>query len=628
MPIIFKRVVLFLLFSCFISFSQETIAYHKLYEKVRNIDLNKAKEYAEYAINFNDNIESDSLKAISFYNRSEIYFRYNLLKEARIDVDRAIALAIKGNNQTILCLSYIILGRIYREEIKYTESLKATEKALNIAEELENNFLLHKVLNRKARLLNRTKNEKQAIDILKSNIKNENFDNTDNKARSYSSLGGIYQKINKDSSIYYYNKALNIIKDENNEYLRTLIYFNLGDVYIQQENYPKGLENIKKSEKISLAISDDVGLYYTTGALATYYHNQKKYKRAIELYKKALSSYSKYVDRSEIAHMYWIFSEALYFDDQFKEGFLIQEKYMELKDSLFTVEKSKTFERLQTEYDVEKKNNQIAYLEEKQALEAKQRKLIIGLGGLVLFVLLLLVFLYRYRAKSQKVIRTQEKQLFLQEKEQLKQNEKLKRVEGYIEGEEKEKNRIALELHDGIGGQLSGILHLASSLPNKEHSLALTNNLKTVSKEVRLLSHSLSTSFSELQPFQNLLQTLKERYKNHFSIEIYLFPEEAVKAITNKQKTFLYRSIQEVLNNIYKHAKAELVQLSLTISDEIILVIEDDGIGFNTNKVPNGIGLQNIKERISYLKGEFIIDSKENEGTSVIIKIPKEDEEG
>ena len=628
MPIIFKRVVLFLLFSCFISFSQEkeVMTYHKLYNTLRNTNFKKAKEYAELAVSLSNGVKNDSLNSISYYNRSEIFYRYNLLTDAKSDINKAIELATNNKNLEHLCSSYIILGRIYYQSLEYTESLKAIEKALDIVKKLNNPFLKHKVLNRKAKLLEKTKNKKLAITILKENIKNINFKNRSSLARSYYFLGVNYETIAKDSSIYFYNKALQIIENTDNEYLRTQIYFELGDVYIQEEKFSEGLKYIKESEKISLRISDDVGLYYTTGALAVYYHNQKEYKKAIKLYKKTLNLYSKYVDKSEIAHLYWIYSEALYFDDQFKEGFLIQEKYMELKDSLFTVEKSKTFERLQTEYDVEKKNNQIAYLEEKQALEAKQRKLIIGLGGLVLFVLLLLVFLYRYRAKSQKVIRTQENQLFLQEKEQLKQNEKLKRVEGYIEGEEKEKNRIALELHDGIGGQLSGILHLASSLPNKEHSLVLTNNLKTVSKEVRLLSHSLSTSFSELQPFQNLLQTLKERYKNHFSIEIYLFPEEAVKAITNKQKTFLYRSIQEVLNNIYKHAKAESVQLSLTISDEIILVIEDDGIGFNTNKVPNGIGLQNIKERISYLKGGFIIDSKENEGTSVIIKIPKEDE--
>ncbi len=624
-----KYAFIFIFFSHLISFSQkEKISrLHKLYEKEKNRDLIKANGYAKRAIELGEKEKNDSINSISYYYFSEVLYKQRLILEAERSVKKAIKLAESSKNLKTLCLSYLNLGNVNYHLGKYSENLHNIELALSIQKELKDDSILHKILNRKAVLLKKTNNKEKAIKVLKENLKEGDFINENNIAYTYNSLGANYLTTHKDSSIYFYKKALSTLKDSENLYLKSILHQNLGDVFLQIDNNSEALKHLFKAEENAIKVSDNVGLYYINTSLAVFHHNIKDYKIAIEKYTNALDLYGKYVEKDQIAHSYWLLSEALYFDNQFKEGFLIQEKYMELKDSLFTVEKSKTFERLQTEYDVEKKNNQIAYLEEKQALEAKQRKLIIGLGGLVLFVLLLLVFLYRYRAKSQKVIRTQEKQLFLQEKEQLKQNEKLKRVEGYVEGEEKEKNRIALELHDGIGGQLSGILHLATSLPENENSLALTNNLKTISKEVRLLSHSLSTSFSELQPFQNLLQTLKERYKNHFTIEIYLFPEEALKDISNKQKTFLYRSIQEVLNNIYKHAKAKLVQLSLTISDEIVLVIEDDGVGFNTDKVPNGIGLQNIKERISYLKGEFILDSKENEGTSVIIKIPKENEE-
>jgi len=611
-------------FSCF-SQEQKIVELQQMYEEIKNKDLAKANDFATKAVELGNQIINDSLNAISNYYLSEALFRYNKISEAKIAIKKAIDLAETTNSLNMSSLCYNLLGRIDNQLDNYVESFKAIEEAMKIAERLDRKNTLHKVLNNKARLLRKTNNNAKAIELLKKSLEDKNFIEEENRSRSYNLLGIIYQTINKDSSVYFYEKALEISENINNDYLKTQIYYNLGDLFLQKDNYKEGLYHIKKSEEISNKISDYVGLFWTNGSMAIYHMNKKNYKKAIEIYKKTLKDYSKYVSKSAIAHTYWIFSEALYFDNQFKEGFLYQEKYVELKDSLFTVEKNKTFERLQTEYEVEKKNSQIAYLEEKQVLEDKQRKLIIGVGGLALFVLLLLVFLYRYRATSQKVIREQEQQLFIQEKEQLKQNEKIKRIEGYVEGEEKEKNRIALELHDGIGGQLSGIQHMVTSLPENEDTTILSKSIGTVAKEVRLLSHSLSTSFSELQPFESLLATIKARYQNHFDIEISIFPEDEVKNLANTQKIFLYRSIQELVNNVYKHAKASWVQLSLTIADEIVLMIEDNGIGFNTKTIPEGIGLQNMAERTQYLKGEFTIDTKENEGTTIMIKIPRED---
>ena len=78
-----------------------------------------------------------------------------------------------------------------------------------------------------------------------------------------------------------------------------------------------------------------------------------------------------------------------------------------------------------------------------------------------------------------------------------------------------------------------------------------------------------------------------------------MHPEEEIKNLSTPQEFFLYRSIQEILNNSYEHAHATNVILSLTIAEEIVLMIEDDGKGFDLNKTPKGIGLQNLKEKNS-----------------------------
>ena len=97
-----------------------------------------------------------------------------------------------------------------------------------------------------------------------------------------------------------------------------------------------------------------------------------------------------------------------------------------------------------------------------------------------------------------------------------------------------------MELHDGIGGQLSGIKHYIASLPKNDETEVILKNVGSVSQEVRLLSHSLSTSFSMRQPFYNLLQTLKEQYQNHFEIEFSIFPQEKIDQLPKEQKLFLH----------------------------------------------------------------------------------------
>jgi len=181
-----------------------------------------------------------------------------------------------------------------------------------------------------------------------------------------------------------------------------------------------------------------------------------------------------------------------------------------------------------------------------------------------------------------------------------------------------------MELHDGIGGQLSGVKHFISSLPENNETTLLLKNITSIAKEVRLLSHSLSSSYSIQKPFDHLLKTLQARYKNHFDIKINLFPEQEVKKLEEEKKVFLYRTLQELFNNIYKYAKASIVNLSITISDEIVMIVEDDGVGFTIRDMSSGIGLQNIKDRVKQLKGEFVVDSTINKGTSIVIKIPKD----
>jgi len=392
---------------------------------------------------------------------------------------------------------------------------------------------------------------------------------------------------------------------------------------LQSKRKKEGIYYFKLTEEIATKCNNYKSLFYVTNAFAIYHHVNKNYKEAIKKYTEAYEKYGTSVSNTQVAHLYWLLSEAFFLDKQYKDSYIYQEKYIYLKDNLFTIEKNKTFEKLQTEYEVEKKNNQISFLEKEKILETQRKKLAYSIGGLLLFILGLSAFIYRFKVQSQKLIRKQEQQLHLKEKEQLQQAQKLEHIEGFIQGEEKEKNRIAIELHDGIGGKLAGIKHFVSALHKTKETIALNENISEITKEVRLLSHSLSYTYSLQKPLKSLLEELQEQYKNHFTMEVILYPETEINAISNNKKLFLYRSIQELVNNCYKYAKTNHITISLTYNEELLLLVEDNGIGFDIHATANGIGLQNIKEKLIKFNGTFHIESVIQRGTTIIIKLPK-----
>jgi signal transduction histidine kinase len=598
---------------------------HRLYEKNQYNNLLKAEEFARASVELSKKTDNDSLVLKSNNYLIGVLLKNRKISEAKEKALENVVLGKKIKNKKQLCKSYSYLGYIYRVSKENNKSLAYIEKGLSLAKNYNFNNLEHQLLNYKAILFRRTKNNKKAKQILQSLIKDSINKNTNTLTFSYNSLASLYGRFEKkkDSSVYFYKKGIELVEQTSNSYLKTLLYTNYSNLLFEENREKEGLFYLEKAKSLAEEIKDYSSLFFINNSLASYYAKKEDDKKAIELYEVSLDKYLKYADGNQTADLYWVLSGAYYNNKQYKEGFNIQEKLLFLKDSLFDIEKNKAFEKLQTEYEVEKKEDQIAFLEKEQQLKTKEQKLTYSIGGLLLVASILLIFIYRNKVKSQKIIRKQEQLLYAQEKEQLKQSQKIEQIESYIKGQEQEKNRIAIELHDGVGGELSGIKHFVSSLPTDEKTDQLSKDIASVSKEIRLLAHSLSASFGIQQPFKNLLATLKQRYKNHFKFEISIFPEDEIDTITDEKKLFLYRSIQEMVTNIYKHANASLVSISLTIANEITLIVEDNGTGFNPNTTPNGIGLQNIKEKVNRFNGTFVIDSSLEKGTTIILKTPK-----
>lgn len=203
------------------------------------------------------------------------------------------------------------------------------------------------------------------------------------------------------------------------------------------------------------------------------------------------------------------------------------------------------------------------------------------------------------------------------------------RTQAVLEAEERERIRIARDLHDGVGQTLAAArMTLGNYVSQKKiESPEMQNSLNLLEdgiKEIREISHNMMPSSltkfglsSALKQFTNKINALG---KIEIELQIVGFKERS----DEKIELVLYRIVQEIISNIIKHAEAKKVSIELVRhDDELILIIEDDGRGFDTAKTENhGIGLKNIATRVEYLNGNVNFDSSIGKGTSVVIEIP------
>lgn len=608
---------------------EEILLLHKSFEKELYTNFDNALINGLTSLELSKKINDESLQLTSYVNLARIYFLQKKNEEASKYANLAIPLAEKLNHIDSQVVLLTIKGSIQKRKGDYVETLILYEKALKKATRYNLDKRKCEIYNNLARLYWVNDNENKALlEVEKSIVLAEKNNYQKSIVDSYNIKGVLHFSKNKDSSIFYYNKALPLAQKIKNKYFEGVISYNLGDTYLGLNKFSKSLKSLHHAEKIALEINNNSSLHYINLSLGIYFEKLHKYDKAIKKYKKAIYDYGKYVDDYQRMRAYWILSGVLYHAEDFKQAYLYLEEYLELNETLFDAEKTKEFDTIRTEYEVDKKNNQITLLEKEKELESIKKNRIVYGSIVIILILILVVLVYRNRINIQKIIKKRDESVFQKETERLEQEQKLKHIQGLIEGQDKEKNRIAKELHDGVGGMLAGIkLHLFqinTVLKNNDIN-GVTNNLTKAFNEIRLLSHDLSTNYIKDKDLFLLLSDLKDQFElsNLFTIEYFIFPEDCLKEISFDIKHNLYRILQELFTNISKHAKAQNVSVSFTKQENIlVLIVEDDGVGFNFKTISKGIGLKNVEERVLGLKGKLKVETNIDKGTHIIIETP------
>jgi len=311
-----------------------------------------------------------------------------------------------------------------------------------------------------------------------------------------------------------------------------------------------------------------------------------------------------------------------------KKSLEYTKKYIALNDSLQNVERAtrNKFARIEFETD--------EILNEKNTIEAEKEKIssqrwFILICSVIVFIILGLLYITRMQHAKNKELQFERKQ---QETNEEIYQLMLKQQSVINEARRGEKKRISQELHDGVMSKLTSTrlnLFILSKKQDEEtiqKCLKHIDGIKDIETEIRNISQNLKKKeLLEKDSYQTIFHDLFEEYKNTTKLDYQIDIDEKInwKTINDTIKIHVYRIFQESLQNIYKYAVAsEVILKIIKLEDKIVIEIKDNGQGFDTSKMREGIGLKNMQSRIKAINGSFSIASEIGKGTATKMTIP------
>lgn len=430
-----------------------------------------------------------------------------------------------------------------------------------------------------------------------------------------------------DAMQRYLDKAEKII-DHADERLQEEYEIARGLLHFKKKNYAEAEKAYRRALKLNLK---DLPLHKANAleSLNELYQAQGRYADAKKVMQEYMSLSRGINWQNNILHGLDILSRLEEKTHNYAASLRYLREYIHLNDSMKKEEGRVRMHDLEMKYQASQKEKKIMELEN----NSKQQQLVLQrsraynallLAGLIVAVLIAVIIFIVYRNKHR--LAAQKEQLQRQELENIKQAQRIQHFSAMLEGQEQERKRLARDLHDGLGGTMASIRVKAADLADNTSGddarmQQIISQLDGATRELRRIAHNMMPEILLKFGLEAALKDLCESLQ-HNGATIVFQAFDLRGDIPQSQQIMIYRLVQELLNNALKHSGARniLVQC-LQRGDELSIIVEDDGKGFDANAytAADGIGLQSVRARVDYLKGRLDIQSTPGEGTTVNI---------
>jgi len=471
--------------------------------------------------------------------------------------------------------------------------------------------------------------------------------------REYSNIGFLLgQANNTEKQLEYLHKSFKLLEENKDKEFIATAASNLGLAYLNKKDTINAKKWLETSLELSGLSNDLVAKTQSNYILSTIEEDLNKSLQYSELSVKYADELK---DKTSQSNAYYIHADNLYKLGKSDEAIYYAERavnlaqeignkpsllqayktaasinydfgkkekaadyfntYVILNDSISSVEKAREINEINTKYETEKKEKQIAE-QELKIQKQKSNMLLTVLGGALLISVLGGVFVYHRKKQELKLKQVQ------QEKENAILN-------SFILGEERERGRISHELHDGVAAMIGAAKMSLESIPH----LSEEKGMEQISKVKKILEN---THADVRHIAHNLLPTVLEKEglikaTTHFAFEINetKLVKISVKDNTNNSQKLspqlqlmLFRVIQELVNNIIKHSQAQNAEIRFGNSPNGLQIeISDDGVGYEDTNGTGNQGLYSITQRLKSIGGNFKITKIKSGGTQAKVEV-------
>ncbi|MDO9000456.1 tetratricopeptide repeat protein [Sediminibacterium sp.] len=585
-----------------IAFAQECLALAKKH----NVVLSELNSY---------NGLGNAYEALQNYDSAK-YFHQKSYKVSLTLNDKKLV-AVTLSNIAVCCKS----------QGEYKNALKLYLQAFDIFKNLkEYNPRIHFFIGEMCILLNdfneAEKHSHIGIELCKK------FDGDYIAQNMYVNLAKCYFKRNKkDSAFIILQNSYNALKNYTDKASFAFCLNTIGDLKMDVGAFAEAKKYYLEDLSVQQKITNETGICLANVNLACVGAKLGAYKDEVRFYlteaEKRLNSISK--NKETLKLVYFKIATANEQIKDLKQAFIYYKKYSALNDLLLNEEKILQLKELRANFEILDKERKIKLQETElgfQATTIKEKKLqIVILIFVFVFVFLIFVTLSYRRNVKRKIEDIIEKQ----------NQDRLLNL-ALLKKEEEERARIAKDIHDELGSDISKISLISEySLQNKNNIGTLTDSMQNISKISKNVIENMRDLVWTLNSDNNTLDFLSARiyeYGSEYLDDLPItkkfdFDDEISSTKLNKEACRnIFLVFKEALNNCIKHAGCSKVEVEFKIkNNHLYLKISDNGTGFDVNNSKkNGVGLSSMRQRIEKIKGIFNLKSTIN-GSSVEVKI-------
>lgn len=547
-----------------------------------NNDYQKSKEFAEKNLALAEKNNDDKLRAKTYNNLAAIFNHFGNYKSAIDYALKCLALSEKTKDSASFPIRNLTASNTYYNLKQYDKTIFYSKRAIEFGKKFKNQFAVMMGLN--------------------------------NMAATYSDQHKV------DAAISIYLQQLALAQKEEDVVNACYALINLCQNYYTNNNLA-GVEKYSAMlNKIAPEIPDKKNIAEIYNVNALRYILRKEYPLA----KKELDAgivLAKAEKADALGNLYQTYSKFYFTQNDIKKAEDYSFKYDSLQTAANLKELNFYIGDMELKYETEKKETQIKLQESK----IKQKN-IFNYSLLISTAALLAILILVYRNFSHRKKLQQQRIIELENEKQLLATESL------LKGQEEERGRLAKDLHDGIGGLLSGVkLQLGAMKGNliltHDNGIVFDKALDKLDEsisEMRRVAHNMMPEALLKLGLQQAVTDYCAGLSQHHQLEINCEMHGLNERLDGTVEVVLYRIIQELVNNAIKHANAKhlLVQIVRQENGQTSVTVEDDGIGFDIEKINifQSAGIQNVRSRVHYLRGNMDVKTKPGKGTSVYIE--------